>query len=50
MRCTDDRADQLCSCADFGLRLQADGPLRPIRKIIDEALDVLSMDFEVLHQ
>jgi hypothetical protein len=42
MRGADGRADQLFSYVSCEVRVPADHPLRPIRMIVDEALEVLS--------
>lgn len=49
MRGTDDRSDQLFSYVSCEARVPADHPLRPIRMIVDEALEVLSSEFEALY-
>ena len=49
MRGTDGRSDQLFSYVSCEARVPADHPLRPIRSIVDEALEVLSPEFEALY-
>jgi len=49
MRGTDGRSDQLFSYVSCEARVPADHPLRPIRSIVDEALEVLSPAFEALY-
>jgi transposase len=49
MRGADERSDGLFSYVSCEARIPADHPLRPIRAIVDEALEVLSADFEALY-
>jgi len=49
MRGTDDRSEGLFSYVSCGERVPAGHPLRPIRAIVDEALEVLSPDFAGLY-
>ena len=49
MRGTDERNGILFSYVDLEARVPADHPLRPIRALVDEALLVLSPDFEWLY-
>ena len=49
MRGTDERDGILLSYVDLEGRVPADHPLRPIRALVDEALLVLSPDFERLY-
>ena len=49
MRGTDERDGILFSYVDLEGRVPADHPLRPIRALVDEALLVLSPDFERLY-
>jgi transposase len=49
MRGTDGRTDQLFSYVSCEARVPADHPLRAIRMIVDEALEVLSPEFEALY-
>jgi transposase len=49
MRGADERSDQLFSYVSCEARVPADHPLRAIRMIVDEALEVLSADFEGLY-
>jgi transposase len=49
MRGTDDRSETLFSYLSCEARVPADHPLRPIRMIVDEALEVLSPEFEALY-
>jgi transposase len=49
MRGADGRSDQLFSYVSCEARVPADHPLRPIRMIVDEALEVLSPAFEGLY-
>ena len=49
MRGTDDHSGDLFSYVDLEARVPADHPLRPIRALVDEALLVLSPDFERLY-
>ena len=49
MRGTDDHSGSLFSYVDLEARVPADHPLRPIRALVDEALLVLSPDFERLY-
>ena len=47
MRGRDERGDGLFSYVDLEARVPADHPLRAIRVLVDEALAVLSPDFEL---
>src|SRR5579863_6295264 len=49
MRGGDGRSDQLFSYVSCEARVPADHPLRAIRMIVDEALEVLSPEFEALY-
>jgi transposase len=49
MRGTDGWTDQLFSYVSCEARVPADHPLRAIRMIVDEALEVLSPEFEALY-
>ena len=49
MRGTDEHSGSLFSYVDLEARVPADHPLRPIRALVDEALLVLSPDFERLY-
>src|SRR5229473_5121962 len=49
MRCPDERSEGLFSYVSCEARVPADHPLRPVRAIVDEALEVLSRDFERLY-
>ena len=49
MRGTDEHSGSLFSYVDLEARVPADHPLRPIRALVDEALVVLSPDFERLY-
>jgi transposase len=49
MRGEDRRSGGLFSYVDLEARVPADHPLRPIRKIVDEALSALSGEFEALY-
>ena len=49
MRGTDDRSEGLFSYVSCEARVPADHPLRPIRMIVDEALEVLSPEFDRLY-
>ena len=49
MRGTDERSEGLFSYVSCEARVPADHPLRPIRAIVDEALEVLSGEFEALY-
>ena len=49
MRGSDDRSECLFSYVSCEARVPADHPLRAIRAIVDEALEVLSADFEGLY-
>ena len=49
MRGEDERGGGLFSYVDLEARVPADHPLRPIRALVDEALAVLSADFERLY-
>lgn len=49
MRGSDERSEGLFSYVSCEARVPADHPLRPIRAIVDEALDVLSPEFERLY-
>jgi transposase len=49
MRGSDDRTEGLFSYVSCEARVPADHPLRPIRMIVDEALEVLSPEFERLY-
>jgi len=49
MRGPDERSDSLFSYVSCEARVPADHPLRPVRAIADEALEVLSPDFERLY-
>jgi len=49
MRGSDGRSEGLFSYVSCEARVPADHPLRPIRSIVDEALEVLSSEFEGLY-
>ena len=49
MRGTDDHGGSLFSYVDLEARVPQDHPLRSIRALVDEALLVLSADFERLY-
>jgi transposase len=49
MRGADDRSEGLFSYVSCEARVPAEHPLRAIRAIVDEALEVLSPEFEVLY-
>jgi transposase len=49
MRGTDEQTAALFSYVSCEARVPSDHPLRPIRMIVDEALEVLSADFERLY-
>lgn len=49
MRGSDDRSEGLFSYVSCEARVPAEHPLRPIRAIVDEALEVLSPEFERLY-
>jgi transposase len=49
MRGSDDRSDGLFSYVSCEARVPPDHPLRAVRAIVDEALEVLSADFERLY-
>ena len=49
MRGSDDCSEGLLSYVSCEARVPADHPLRAIRAIVDEALEVLSADFECLY-
>ena len=49
MRGTDEHTEGLFSYVSCEARVPADHPLRPIRAIVDEALEVLSADFEAMY-
>ena len=49
MRGTDEHSGSLFSYVDLEARVPADHPLRPIRALVDEAMEVLSPDFERLY-
>ena len=49
MRGSEERTDQLFSYVSCEARVPPDHPLRPIRMIVDEALEVLSPQFEGLY-
>ena len=49
MRGTDEHSGSLFSYVDLEARVPADHPLRPIRAPVDEAMEVLSPDFERLY-
>ncbi len=49
MRGPDERSEGLFSYVSCEARVPADHPLRPVRAIVDEALEVLSRDFERLY-
>jgi transposase len=49
MRGSDGRSEGLFSYVSCEARVPADHPLRPIRSIVDEALEVLSAEFEALY-
>lgn len=49
MRGGDDRSEGLFSYVSCEARVPANHPLRAIRAIVDEALDVLSADFDSLY-
>jgi transposase len=49
MRGSDEKSAGLFSYVSCEARVPADHPLRPIRAIVDEALEVLSPDFEALY-
>ena len=49
MRGTDKRSSELFSYVDLEQRVRADHPLRAIRTVVSEALDVLSGYFAALY-
>ena len=49
MRGSDERSEGLFSYVSCEARVPADHPLRPMRAIVDEALGVLSAEFEALY-
>src|SRR5229473_2681481 len=49
MRGPDERSEGLFSYVSCEARVPADHPLRPVRAIVDQALEVLSRDFERLY-
>src|SRR5436853_5214432 len=49
MRGSDDRSEGLFSYVSCEARVPAEHPLRPIRALVDEALEVLSPEFEGLY-
>ena len=49
MRGSDEKSEGLFSYVSCEARVPADHPLRPIRAIVDEALEVLSPQFEALY-
>ena len=49
MRGSDERSEGLFSYVSCEARVPPDHPLRPIRAIVDEALEVLSAEFEALY-
>ena len=49
MRGADRREDQLFSYVSCEARVPPDHPLRGVRMIVDEALEVLSAEFEALY-
>lgn len=49
MRGGDDRTEGLFSYVSCEARVPGNHPLRPVRAIADEALEVLSQDFEGLY-
>ena len=49
MRGTDDRTEGLFSYVSCEARVPAGHPLRPVRAIVDEALEVLSAEFEEMY-
>jgi transposase len=49
MRGTDERSDGLFSYVSCEARVPVDHPLRPMRAIVDEALEVLSGEFDELY-
>ena len=49
MRGSDERSEGLFSYVSCEARVPASHPLRPIRAIVDEALEVLSPEFEQLY-
>ena len=49
MRGSDDRSESLFSYVSCEARVPTGHPLRAIRAIVDEALEVLSADFEGLY-
>ena len=49
MRGTDEHSGSLFSYVDLEARVPADHPLRPLRAPVDEAMEVLSPDFERLY-
>lgn len=48
MRCSDIQTEGLFSYVSCEARVPANHPLRAIRAIVDEALDVLSLDFDAM--
>lgn len=50
MRGTDDRQDGLFSYVSLDSRVPASHPLRPIRQMVDRALEGLSRDFDSLYE
>src|SRR6202050_523068 len=49
MRGSDQRSGSLFSYVDLEARVRADHPLRPIREMVNAALERLSGEFEVLY-
>ena len=49
MRGSDQRSGSLFSYVDLEARVRADHPLRPIRAIVNSALDSLSAEFDALY-
>ena len=49
MRGSDQRSGSLFSYVDLEARVRADHPLRPIRAIVNSALDRLSAEFDALY-
>jgi len=49
MRGSDDRSGSLFSYVDLEARVRSDHPLRPIREIVNAALERLSLEFDALY-
>ncbi len=49
MRGVDDRQDVMFSYISLDARVPEEHPLRPIRVLVDEALEALTKEFEVMY-